>query len=251
VNAQSNPADHQFAGIDEKLIRANESIRNLEAEIARFFQEGEYPVLPQHNDEFLLKALEYHQQRLIPPRFSVLAGEIIHHLRSCLDHIVWHFSTSTYRVKHIRQIQFPVFKKRPVNEKSAERYKGKVEGITNTAVLSLIEGLQPYNAPDPIESPIFIIHDMDIIDKHRELVLCVPTGLLELPMEIGRIVESYKSAHPESTPAELTLKFQSYGNLLPRISFKNFGRRTIQPVVPGLIELFNYTVNTIKAFAEM
>jgi hypothetical protein len=131
--------ENGFAGIEEKLKRANENIRNLDAEIAGFFQECRYPVVPENNNELLLDAIKYHQQLVIPPRFSVLVGEIIHHLRSCLDHVVWIFSCEEYRVSKFRKIEFSIFEKRPVDKMSRSLYEGKIKGITNPQVLSLIE----------------------------------------------------------------------------------------------------------------
>src|SRR5579872_2188789 len=102
-----------FAGIAEKLNRSYENIRNLEAEIARFFQESKYPVLSEDNHKIIPEALEYHAKRRIPLRFSVLSGEIVHHLRSCFDHVVWHFSDAEYRRKHVGWIQFPILRDKP------------------------------------------------------------------------------------------------------------------------------------------
>ncbi len=240
-----------FDGIDEKLKRANENIRNLESEITGFFQECPYPVLPENDKELLLKGIEYHKNLVIPPRFSVLAGEIIHHLRSCFDHLVWHFSTALDRVEHVRQIEFPIFEKRPVDKKSIFRYEGKIKAITNTTVCNLIERLQPYNSTDPTDSPIAIIHNFDVSDKHRELVLFSPIGVRQLPIEMQTTFEAYQRNHPELTFVDLAIKFKGHGQLVPQISFRDFGRREIQPVVPGLIDLFNYAVNTIKAFSEI
>lgn len=78
-----------------KLARARENIEALDSEMERFFKESDYPVLPDDDYDTLMKALEYHQVRMVPPRCGVLAGEIIHHLRSCFDHIVWHSCTTS------------------------------------------------------------------------------------------------------------------------------------------------------------
>src|SRR5579864_7615214 len=158
-----------FDGITEKLKRANENIRNLESEIGVFFQQGEYPVLPEDNRELLLKAIEYHKKRVIPLRFSMLAGEIVHHLRSILDHVVWQFSDEVYRRDHPRLIEFPVVEVPPVDKDSISRYVRKIKGITVARVRDLIERLQPYNSPDPLDDPLLILHKMNVIDKHREL----------------------------------------------------------------------------------
>jgi hypothetical protein len=68
------------------------------------------------------------------------------------------------------------------------------------------------------------------------------------PIEMRPIIENYQRAHPELDAGQVARHFKSYGTLMPYISFRNFGRREIQPVIPGLVDLFNYTVDTVKRF---
>lgn len=239
----------EFAGIDEKLKRTDENIRNLETEISRFFQDGKYPIVPEHDRELLLEAIHYHKNRVIPLRFSVLAGEIVHHLRSCLDHLIWIFSDLNL-VKNSKRIEFPIFE-HPLDKDSISLYEGKVKGITNPAALKLIESLQPYNCSDPLDDALFIIHSFDIIDKHRELVLCLPTGAREFPPENRGFVADYQRQHPEFSPEDFAIKLKSYGKLVPQISFKDFGRRTIQPVIPALTQLHDYVGDVVRKFAAI
>ena len=240
-----------FAGVKEKLKRTNENIRNLESELAAFLNEGEHAVLPEYDTELLLQAIKYHADRVIPPRFSVLAGEIVHHLRSCLDHIVWQFSTPEHRKKDPWGIEFPILKERPVDKDGIARYERKVKGITDTDTLRLIELLQPYNAVDPVDTLIYIVHDFDRVDKHRELVLCIPTGAREFAPEMGAFVADYQRAHPELRAVDLAMNLKGYGKLVPQVSFKYFGRRHVQPLAPGLMELNNFIVRTIAMFADL
>jgi hypothetical protein len=107
------PTDHPFAGITIKLQRADENIANLGSEILRFFQECKYPVIPKPDDKRWQDAIDYHSKLTIPKRFSVLAGEVIHHYRSCLDHIAWIFSEVTYRQTNESAIQFPILSEPP------------------------------------------------------------------------------------------------------------------------------------------
>lgn len=235
-----------FAGIGEKLKRAKENIGNLDLEIATFFQECDYPVIPENDLKLLLQAIEYHKNLPIPLRFSVLSGEIVHHLRSCLDHVVWHFTVLP--VKNVRKIEFPVFDERPINHDSRRLFKGKIEGVANTNVRSLIERLQPYNSAQPFDDPLWIIHDFDITDKHRELVLSIPTGARNFPIEMQPVIEAYQRAHPDLDATEVAHHFKEHGPMTPCISFRDMGGRKIQPVVPGLTNLFNYTVEVVKKF---
>jgi hypothetical protein len=244
---------NKFPGILEKLKRTNENILNLQSEIGAFFQSSDYPIIPEDNKKVLLEAIEYHKNRAIPPRFSVLAGEIVHHLRSCFDHLVWELSEDTYRRgPSFWNIEFPVCEARPVDKKSVSRYERKIEGVTDIRARRLIEKLQPYNSPDPVDCPLLILHKMDIIDKHRELVLHMPTGAREVhmvPVEMAAdFLMGKQSRISSKDAAALAHKLKGYGNLVPQIAFKEFGRREVQPVVPGLMQLNNYFVNVMNQF---
>lgn len=235
-----------FTGIGEKLKRAEESIHDLYSEMEGFFQEGDYPVFPENDRKLLIRAIEYHKNRVIPPRFSVLAGEIVHHLRSCFDHVVWHFSIGATLAD--RWIEFPVFREKPIKKTDLARYERKIERITEPNVRSLIERVQPYNATDPADDPLWLIHDFDIVDKHRELILCVGTPSIVLPRNIQGILESYQRAHPQLDAAQVARHFKGHGASQPCISFRNFGRREVEPVTEGLIRLFNHAIGVVEEF---
>lgn len=238
-----------FTGIAEKLKRAEENINNLYAEMVRFFQVSDYPIFPENDPKLYLQATEYHKNRDIPPRFSVLAGETIHHLRSCFDHIIWHFSLSSLGlIKNPRQIEFPVFEERPVNHDGRALFERKIQGVTDPNARALIERLQPYNAADPTDDPLWLIHYFDIVDKHKELILCVTTPAIVLPREMQGDLERYQRAHPELDPAQVARHVNSHGASQPCVSFMNFGRREVEPVTEGLIKLFRYTIGAIGEF---
>jgi len=62
------------------------------------------------------------------------------------------------------------------------------------------------------------------------------------------IMEAYQRAHPELDTIQVAYQFQDYGTLTPYISFRDFGGRTFEPVIPGLVGLYNYTLDVIKEF---
>jgi len=243
-----------FDVIKEKLKRSKENILNLQTEVKRFFEESKYPTLPQNNPKLLTEAIKYHSQRQIPLRFSVLAGEIAHHLRSCLDHIAWQFSAEAYRRTHRTRIEFPIFEARPVDKDTTKRYEGKIKGITNPDILKLVDALQPYNSPNPVESLLLVIHNMDITDKHRELVLCISTPAFEVPTDVMmQIIAKYPVAHQNGVidaalDAELERAVKHHAKIAPTISFANFAGRELEPIVPAMIELNNEILSVVSQF---
>jgi len=207
----------QFAGIYEKLKRADQNIRNLDRELRLFIKRGRYSVVPENKREITLKAIHYHKKRRIPPRFPVL----------------------------------PTCDKEPVDKNGVSCFDGKVKGIAKAKARKLILKFQPYKTPDPTDDLLSILHHFDIVDKHRELVVCLSSGARKLPAKDEPLIESYKRAHPELTPAQIAFKFKGYGKLVPQVSFRDFGRRPIQPVIPGLIELRDNVARVIAEFAKL
>jgi hypothetical protein len=240
-----------FAGIEEKLKRADENILNLQAEVSLFFQKCKYPVMPKINNKEHGKAVQYFKKLTIPLRFSVLSGEIIHHLRSCLDHIVWEFSEEAYRTgPNFRYIEFPILDTRPPVKDEFTRYGRKIKGVTNAAALKLIRELQPYKRTYPAADPLFIINAMDITDKHRELVITRPSGYMEAPGYLMNQVSGHLLRKTRMS-AELERQLDQYGKITPQISFKDFSRGIVEPIGPRLTQLTNDIRDVVSQFARL
>jgi len=245
---------NSFNGIEEKLKRSDENIINLDGEITIFFQRGEYPVIPHPDDKLWQKALDYHQMREIPLRFSVLAGEIVHHLRSSLDHIVWHFSDDTGR--RSGATEFPVFKMEPISEKELARYEGKIQGVKDFKARNLIEEFQPYkvgaNAPNHFLS---VVHDMDRFDKHRELVMVSPIALLSFSPSLAdvsaKVILYQQGKLPVSEIPAARRAMKEHGQVAPQVAFRKVGQLKDQPVVPALRQLAGHVRNLVSRFAGL
>ncbi len=247
--------DHPFFGISKKLERADENIINLHNEIIRFFKGCKYPVIPKTHEQGWQEVVDYHRDLQIPKRFSVLAGETVHHLRSCLDHIVWHFSSTEARRDHASALEFPIFQAAPSKDE-LKRYKRKVQGITNLRVLALIEALQPYHRPDASDDILLIVHDMDRFDKHRELMIVTACANLTFPAgtrpETIANVVAYKKGKTlsmtEFAAAQRAIKNDA--KVSPQVAFSNFGNREGQFVVPSLMALLNGVSDVAEMFAK-
>ncbi|HEX3571777.1 MAG TPA: hypothetical protein VHU44_13230 [Acidobacteriaceae bacterium] len=244
---------HPFAGIAEKLKRADQNIVNLDTEIKSFLQGGEYPVIPKPNTQGWEEALAYHRHKPIPLRFSVLTGEIVHHLRSSLDHVVWHFSDSAARAKP-HSIEFPIFEIEPTEKNEIARYAGKVKGITNANVLRLIKEMQPYQVGSDVANHLLlIIHNMDRWDKHRELVIVDSGVSLAIPphmVELQKMASLYAQGElPAFQQIELAYAIHDY-MVTPGISFREFGKHRPYAIIRGLSQLWNAASNAVGQFAS-
>ncbi len=249
--------DHPFAGIWEKLKRADENIVNLQSELVSFFDASKYPVIPDPNAQEWQQAVDYHRSLPIPLRFNVLCGEVVHHLRSCLDHITWYFSSVQYRIEAENAIEFPVFRKEPLTKEEIGRYNRKIGGITDGNVRKIIENSQPYQRGDgAANDPLCIIHDMDRFDKHRELTIITNCVSMVFPPEtsVHGIVALLKYGKgdtlsaSELAAAKVAIKKNTKG--APQIAFAQFGDGESQPVVPALAQLLRAVADLVNLFAN-
>jgi hypothetical protein len=248
--------NHPFAGILAKLERADESVHNLHTEILSFFEKSKYPIIPDTNDERWQDSVDYHKQLVIPKRFSVLVGEIVHHLRSCLDHIVWIFSDETSRRLHENAIQFPIFSE-ALNKKTLASFERNIQGVTKPSVRKLIFDFQPYQrGSGALDHPLCIIHDMDRFDKHRELAIVNGCANLTFPSStsaglLAKIMSYEKrEAFTSDDIAAIQRAVKHDAKVTPQIAFANFGNGQRQFVVPAVEYLLNSTIKVVNRFAD-
>jgi hypothetical protein len=244
----------QLAGVYERLKRADENIHNLGVEIGAFLKVSPDSGVADDKRKAAEEWLKFHIEREIPPRFPVLAGEIIHHFRSCLDHIAWLLSNDSYRRTNEMEIAFPILLRQPKDDKEKESiYNRKVKGIAAPGACALIEALQPYKVANPADQALAIISNLDNTDKHRALVLVEATfdALISFPTNIAtsRMIGSSLKENEYSlgvNPANKSeVKFSR------QVAFAQFGERKRQPVIPSLAQLSHELWDIVRKFGEL
>jgi hypothetical protein len=245
----------QLAGVNEKLKRAEESIGDLNSQIVAFLKERPEGGFSDDKQKAAKELAEFHAKRVIPLRFGVIAGEVIHHLRSSLEHIAWMLSSAEYQRKHPKWIAFPIFEVDPDASGDKDKitsYNRQVKGILDKGALDLIKRLQPYNAPSPADDPLTILHSLSNEDKHHTLILVVsswgltftiPTTLFRSVAIVG--LDDKKEWLDPALTAKPKLEFT------PQIAFAQIGRWKGEPVVPVLTELANKVRIVVERFSEL
>jgi hypothetical protein len=112
----------------------------------------------------------------IGPEWSVVIGELLYDLRSALDHLAWQLVLLDGGTPG-EQTQFPVLES-PFNKKGqlvAVQLKPPVE---DPKILAALDKAQPYKGPEgePARfdiNPLWQLHRLNIIDKHRLLLVVV------------------------------------------------------------------------------
>ncbi|MDA0256567.1 MAG: hypothetical protein O3C25_02345 [Chloroflexi bacterium] len=108
--------------------------------------------------------------------WAVLVGEVVHHFRSTLEHLIWQLILHDGGQPVAGRTGFPIFTERERYE-SVDRGGGRwmIDGVADRGQ-ALIESLQPFQLADeglrPETQSFWVLNQLWNIEKHRTLHLC-------------------------------------------------------------------------------
>jgi hypothetical protein len=221
---------YSFDSPRAKVVRAIERLVELQAATNAYLAlppfTAEYRFDPESTDEHVVAV-----GTLTPPpnALVLLTGEIVQALRTSLDYsVATVIERATGAPPHSdSHFEFPIFKDRQSYEKAKSK---KLEGMAPLDV-RLVDSLQPFTAESPQSHPLWLLHRLNIEDKHRRLHVVTgalwtnsiryvgPAGAesfgfasswaddpLRGPLELGMELFGYHSA--TELPATLDINFQ-------------------------------------------
>jgi hypothetical protein len=111
---------------------------------------------------------------LIPESLPLLIGDGIHNLRSALDHLACELveltTPATSTLGH-SGVQFPILASRPEGKRDQRRFLRMLEKMPPAARREIMR-VQPYRDGDEARyHPLWILNQLDIIDKHRQITI--------------------------------------------------------------------------------
>jgi hypothetical protein len=151
-------ADDRLILVRVKIERAKKHLRNLETELADFGKKEFYAVITDPNSQ----SRHLGKHRIFTFDTLAAAGDVVHNLRSALDHLASQLVWVGSGKEPTRRIEFPIAKDAATYEGDKAR---KVEGMTPEAIKA-IDALKPYKGGN---DALWRIHELDNIDKHRTL----------------------------------------------------------------------------------
>ena len=156
-----------------KLRRSGEHLRAFDEAAKWWTEEHPYRISEEIDEKAGEKRIVVFAEGEPPDRLSLILGDAIHNLRSCLDCVVVELARTNsggYLMPRIEEdLAFPITTSRS-KFKSALRM-GRLSCLPIRAQ-ALIQGLQPYRRKDGIErDPLWVLHQLSNIDKHRRIPL--------------------------------------------------------------------------------
>jgi hypothetical protein len=148
-------AESRIAPIEAKIERAKEHVGNLEVSINAFKSE---PFIRNYN-RYSKPPRSIEQEST---RWAVIVGEVVHQLRSALDHLACQLVEANGGTV-TKQTRFPILE-------SAKDSEARIEGLLKGAsikAIRFIKALKPYNGGN---QHLFALHRLNLADKHRLLI---------------------------------------------------------------------------------
>ena len=153
--------------IHAKIRRAGDQIDSLTADMDRFCTDIRQSIVREVHDEPDEQVWVFRGETpRAPIEWSLRVGEILHNLRSALDHLVSQLLLANGQ-KPTRQNAYPIAN----DESKWSRNRDRLKGVT-PRIETIVERLQPYtggiNLPFDV-SAFGTLHTLCNIDKHQHL----------------------------------------------------------------------------------
>ncbi len=162
-------------GVRRKIERAEHHLADLKAAIDKWgtSKEGNNRVIVDHQPKGKQIILRHGEVMPDDIEWAIIAGDVVHNLRSALDHMVCQLSIlNDNDISCCRDTYFPIC----ICKSDFTKAHRFVEPLLSPEAFAAIQELQPYNAAklrgvEPSVSNLWILSQLDIIDKHRMLVI--------------------------------------------------------------------------------
>lgn len=164
---------HPLDGARLKVQRSLEHETALHHAISAFLEANPYGATFEHNAASGEQIVRIQISDVQPPlEWSILLGEVLHNLRSALDHVVWQLILHDGGQPRPKVSGFPVYTDEPSYRRSG-RGGGQqmIDGIKGPG-RSIIDGAQPFAEGQRAKlTALYMLNELWNIDKHRTLHL--------------------------------------------------------------------------------
>lgn len=175
-----------------KLRRTREHTKAFDEAVQWWLESEPYRIAEEVDVETDTKQFVVIAERQPPVRLSLLLGDMIQNLRSTLDYLVGdlarHNAGGHLMPRIEADLMFPITTSRE-KFKDAVRRQARL-GCVAARPAALIQRLQPYrHGQDPATHPLWVLHQLSNIDKHRHLALLmsVVTGMAAQDIRIESV----------------------------------------------------------------
>jgi len=173
---------HPLDGVRAKIGRAQNHFDHIDTIVKSFLSPEDYTqeiAGHEFKDDWKQLIVRAKTPRPINPAFPLVIGDCIHNLRSALDHLVFQFAVLNGTSHGAEsKTSFPICLNAG-SFKNAIRHK--VAPFIARTALAAIEEVQPYKTLDPAtnaplgdQAILWVLSQLDVLDKHRVILFAMP-----------------------------------------------------------------------------
>jgi len=180
-----------------KIDRASKGVRELN----KLFRERRpFTYVVETNTHTCQRATFAKKNKAVIDEAAILSGEIVHNLRSALDHAYWEIVAPFAAGKREeKKIQFPFCE---TAARLEETVKSRLADRVSPRFFKALVDLKPHGEAGGNEL-LYLVDELDILDKHR---LLIPTG------DYTRIPEASIRAQIPDFPTNIGIDGAVFGN---------------------------------------
>jgi hypothetical protein len=173
-----------FSGAVLKAERAKRHLSELQTAVREVIRNQYVEHLTRTDPNTGLFQVMFLVQRDVTGKLAVIIGDVIHNLRSALDHVAVTLSTTPIGTGNPDEVYFPTGK---TLKTFNDARRAKMKGAPPEAH-TLVEELEPYEGG---KNAIRELHELDILDKHKLLVPSIARIHIDrLDVRFGNITKS-------------------------------------------------------------
>jgi hypothetical protein len=155
--------------VDDRFRRAHQQFESIKKTLRRYYASDAHDI----RGKIEIKGeWTFHPMYVAAPpeRFHTRLGEMLHNLRSSLDHLAW-VLVETSAGSPGKDTKWPVCDTRPTADAYGIHPPPHVAGCDHPDVLAFIDEHQPYAyGADFFEHGLWVLHRLAILDRHRHIV---------------------------------------------------------------------------------
>jgi hypothetical protein len=242
-----------LSGAAFKVKRAEQHLHNLAALIADYRASDPYEIRREEDPESgQVREIVTAIKKPLPIDAAAVIGDCIHNLRAAYDFIA-------YAIRRKDRVAFPVIDV-PDTKKLESEIRRIMKADATRAVIDLIKRCEPYKGGN---SPIWVLHRLDRVDKHRLLLAADMAtaglfGTFNWPADWGDDLEPIRVAIADKDPSwvEPGTEIRTEMGQEMKVEFKTPFAIALkepkiigpEPIGPFLLSAIKYTNTTIEGF---
>lgn len=257
--------------VRQKAERAKEQFRDLDAEVRAFRDSKPYEVISDKDSHPGQIDYRLASVKPVPVRIAHIAGEVIHTLRSTLDHLAYQLlltANPNAPEKERSRVDFPIYD--PTKQTEADAFR-KVQPLGVRAI-DAIRKVKPYKGGNDL---LWAISVLDNINKHRTLLFAsVVHGKMDITDTFHALIENAwgipmpklespvalftaASGHPAEVGDVLHVGFLIDEELNKKLKFTfevTLSESEIhagEPVLEALQQMIEFVENLVSEFAPL